>query len=66
MRMINEMKKSLICLGTHCSNHMCSRGGEALGPVKAQCPSVGEFKDRETGVGRLVSRGKRGKGQGVF
>ena len=40
-------------------------GGEALGPVKALCPSVGEFQDRETGVGGLVSRG-RGKGIGSF
>ena len=33
-------------------------GGEALGPVKAQCPSVGECQDREVGVGGLVSRGR--------
>jgi hypothetical protein len=33
--------------------------------VKAQCPSVGEFQDREAGVGRLVSRG-RGDGIGGF
>lgn len=33
-------------------------GGEALGPVKAQCPSVGECQNRELGVGRLVSRGR--------
>jgi hypothetical protein len=25
-------------------------GGEALGPVKARCPSVGEFKDKKLGV----------------
>jgi hypothetical protein len=31
---------------------------EALGPVKAQCPSVGECQDREVGVGGLVSRGR--------
>jgi hypothetical protein len=31
--------------------------GEALGLVKAQCPSVGECQDREAGVGGLVSRG---------
>ena len=30
--------------------------GEALHPVKASCPSVGEFKDREAGVLGLVSR----------
>jgi hypothetical protein len=29
--------------------------GEALGPVKAQCPSVGECQYREVGVGGLVS-----------
>jgi hypothetical protein len=45
--------------GTHGSSHMCSRGwpcwasmgGEALGPVKAQCPSVGECQGGEAGVG---------------
>ena len=26
-------------------------GGKVLGPVKALCPSVGECKDRENGVG---------------
>jgi hypothetical protein len=35
-------------------------GGEALGPMKAQCPSVGEYQDREAGVGRLVSRRREG------
>jgi hypothetical protein len=35
--------------------------GEALGPEKAQGPSVREYQDREAaGVGGLVSRG-RGK-----
>ena len=33
-------------------------GGEDLGPVKAQCLSVGECQDRDTGVGGLVSRGR--------
>jgi hypothetical protein len=32
--------------------------GEALGPVKDQCLSVGECQDREAGVGGLVSREK--------
>ena len=32
-------------------------GGEALGPVKVLCPSVGECQDQEAGVGGLVSRG---------
>jgi hypothetical protein len=31
-------------------------GGEALGPVKARCPSVGKCQDREAGVRGLVSR----------
>jgi hypothetical protein len=26
-------------------------GGEALGPVKARCPSVGEWQDWKAGVG---------------
>jgi hypothetical protein len=29
-------------------------GVEALGPVKAQCPSVGAYQGREVGVGRWV------------
>jgi hypothetical protein len=33
-------------------------GGEALGHVKALCPSIGECQDQEAGVGGLVSRGK--------
>jgi hypothetical protein len=32
-------------------------GGEALGPVKTQCSSVGECQDREAGMGGLVSGG---------
>ena len=32
-------------------------GGEALGPVKALSPSVGECQGQEAGVGGLVSRG---------
>ena len=41
--------------------------GEALGPVKALCPSVGECQGQEAGVGGLVSRGRgKGKGEGVF
>ena len=31
-------------------------GGEALGRVKALCPSIGEFEDQEARVGRLVIR----------
>ena len=33
-------------------------GGEALGPVKALCPSVGECQVQEVGVVGLVSRGR--------
>ena len=40
-------------------------GEEALGPGKARCPSVGKCKDREAGVGGLVSRGRE-DGIGVF
>ena len=36
--------------------------GEALGPVKAGCPGVGEYKGQEVGVGALVNRGKEGIG----
>jgi hypothetical protein len=35
-------------------------GGEALGPVKVLCPSVGECQGQEVGVGGLGSRGRRG------
>ena len=30
-------------------------GGEALGPVKAQCPSVGECQGMEAGMGGWVT-----------
>ena len=32
---------------------------EALGFLRAQCPSVGECQYREAGVGGLVNRGRR-------
>jgi hypothetical protein len=32
--------------------------GEILGCVKAWCPSVGGCRDKEAGVGGLVSKGK--------
>jgi hypothetical protein len=35
-----------------------SMGGEALGPVKVLCPSIGECQGQEAGVGGLESRGK--------
>jgi hypothetical protein len=44
--------------------------GEALGLVKAQCPSVWEFEGGEVGVGKwvgntLIEAGRGGKGRGV-
>jgi hypothetical protein len=33
-------------------------GGEALCPMKAVCPSVGECQGQKSGVGELVSRKK--------
>jgi hypothetical protein len=61
---------------THGSSHLCSRGwpcwssmeGETLGPVKAQCPSVGECQGREVGVGRWVREyphRSRGRGEEI-
>jgi hypothetical protein len=42
-------------------------GGEALCPMKALCPSVGEFQGQEAGVGGLVRKGMgKGMGEGVF
>ena len=42
-------------------------GGEALCPMKALCPSVGECHGQEVGLGGLVSRGKEEEiGEGVF
>ena len=39
-------------------------GGEALGPGKAQCPSVGECQGREVGVGGWVEKPHRSRGRG--
>jgi hypothetical protein len=36
-------------------------GREALGPVKALCPRVGECQGQEAGVGGLVSRWRGNK-----
>jgi hypothetical protein len=42
-------------------------GGEALCPMKAVCPIVGEFQGQEAGVVRLVSHGKgEGRVGGCF
>jgi hypothetical protein len=55
--------------GTHVSSCICSRGwpsqssmgGEALGPVKALCPSIGECQDQEwEWVDWGAGRGERG------
>jgi hypothetical protein len=40
-------------------------GGEALGPVKVLCPSIGEGQGQEVGVGELGSMG-RWEGIGDF
>ena len=32
--------------------------GQAFGLVKARCPSIVEYQDREAGVGGLVNRGR--------
>jgi hypothetical protein len=41
--------------------------GEAFGPVKTLCPSIGECQGQEAGVGGLVSRGRgEGMGEGDF
>jgi hypothetical protein len=66
---------------THGSSYICSRGwhcqasigGEALGPVKAWFPSVGECQGGEVGVGgwvggsrsRLIEAGGGGLGERV-
>jgi hypothetical protein len=70
---------SLICCSGQPSQ--TSVGGEALGPGKTQCPSVGECQGREAGVGEWVrehphrsreredgmgiSRGETGKGDNI-
>jgi hypothetical protein len=40
-------------------------GGNALGPVKVLCPSIGECQGQDVGVGGLVNRGSS-KGIGGF
>jgi hypothetical protein len=39
-------------------------GREAIGPVKALCPSVGECQGREAGVGGAEWGGDRGFSEG--
>jgi hypothetical protein len=39
--------------------------GEALGPVKVLCLSIGECQGQDAGMGELMSRG-RGEGIGGF
>jgi hypothetical protein len=41
---------------------LSSMGGEALGPVTALCPSVGECQSQETEVGGLVRMGEESIG----
>ena len=58
--------------GTHGSSQICSRGWpcwtslrvEALGPAKAEYPSVGECHDREVGVGGWVGEHPIETGEG--
>ena len=40
-------------------------GREALGPMKAVCPSVGECQGQEAGAGGLLSMGEA-IGEGCF
>ena len=40
-------------------------GGEALGPIKVLCPSIGECQGQDAGVGGLGSRGRE-EGIGGF
>jgi hypothetical protein len=35
--------------------------GEALGPVKVICPSIGEYQGQKVGVGGLVAEGGGGE-----
>jgi hypothetical protein len=57
-----------VSYGRGCNIHWAGMGREALGPVKALCPSVGECQDQEwewVGWGqgnRGFSEGKLGKG----
>jgi hypothetical protein len=41
-----------------------SMEGEALGPVKVLCPSVGECQGQVMGVDGLVEQGEGGRGKG--
>jgi hypothetical protein len=40
-------------------------GGEALGPMKVLCPSIGECQDQEPGVCELV-RTRKGEGKQIY
>ena len=67
-QVLNHQPKSTHS-GTHGSSCICSRGwpsrtsmgGEALGPAKVLCPSLGECHSQEVEVGGLVSMGRRGE-----
>jgi hypothetical protein len=50
-------------------SHLSSIGGEAVGPVKALCPSIGDCQGQEAGVGGLVNGGGgwgRGFSEGIL
>jgi hypothetical protein len=38
--------------------------GEALGPMKVLCSSIGDCQGQKVGVGGLVSRGRGGRNRG--
>jgi hypothetical protein len=45
-----------------------SMGGKTLDPMKAQCPSVGEWEGREVGIGGWVGENPHrssGRGNGI-
>jgi hypothetical protein len=54
---ISGINQGSSCIRSRGWTCLSSMGGEALGPMKALCPSVGECQGQEVGVGRLVSRG---------
>jgi hypothetical protein len=41
-------------------------GGEALGPVKVLCPSIGKCQGQEVGVGGLGRRGRWEGNMGIL
>ena len=55
-------------LQQHMQHRMALMGEEALGPVKTQCPSVGEYEGGEVGLGGWVGthpHRSRGRGDAI-